>query len=348
MLIISVIIILIVLIISVYFYNNLNYDKRLLKKIFKSGFKEKQVILADGTVLNYGEGPKNGEALFLIHGQGVEWKNYAKVLPELSKNFHIYAVDCHGHGKSSKNPKKYTAEKMGKDFIWFIENVIGKATLVSGHSSGGLLTVWLAANSPNNVKGIVLEDPPLFSTEKNRYEKTYAWVDGFRLIHAFHQQNEENDYVLYYLKHSYWKGKFGKLWNSIIKQARLYRKKYPNKKLRIFYLPPSINKIWESISSKDYDINFGYTFYDCSWFENFEQAESLSSIQCPSVLIFAKNTRWEQYDDNGILLGAMSDEDALRAHKLLAKNKLVTIDCGHGVHDEKPQAFIEIIKGMLS
>lgn len=341
---ILIIIVLIILMLSVYFYNNLNHDKRLTKRIFRSGFKEQQVVLQDGTILNYGEGPRNGEALFLIHGQGADWKNYAKVLPELSKNFHIYAIDCHGHGKSSKDHEKYTAEKMGEDFIWFIEHVIGKPAFVSGHSSGGLLTALLAAHSPAHIKGIVLEDPPLFSTEKDRCQKTYAWIDSFRLIHQFHQQDEENDYVLYYLQHSYWKTKFGKLWDVILKQAVNYREKYPGKKLRIFYLPPSINKIWEIASNKDYDLNFGEAFYDGSWFENFEQAETLSKIQCPTILIYAKNTRWEQYDEDGILLGAMSDEDASRAHKLIANSKLVHIDSGHGVHDEKPKEFIEIVK----
>nr|WP_315990523.1 alpha/beta hydrolase [Desulforamulus aquiferis] len=98
----------------------------------------------------------------MIHGQGVTWENYSVVLPELSEYYHILAVDCHGHGKSSKNPEKYSAEEMGKDFVWFLKKVVGEPMVVSGHSSGGLLAAWLAANSPENILGIVLEDPPFF------------------------------------------------------------------------------------------------------------------------------------------------------------------------------------------
>jgi len=342
-----ILIIVLVIVLSIYFYYNLHHDRNLKNKIFSFGFNEKQIGLSNGTILHYGEGPQNGEPLLLIHGQGVDWKSYAKVLPELSKHFHIYAVDCHGHGKSSKNPKSYTAERMGTDFVWFVENVIGKPAYISGHSSGGLLTVWIAANSPKNVKGMMLEDPPLFSTEKGRSEKTYAWVDSFRLIHQFHRQNEETDYLIYYLKNSYWKEKFGKLWDAIIRQATTFRKKNPTGIFRVFYLPPSLHKIWESASNNDYDKYFGESFYDFSWFDNFEQADALAKIQCPSILIYAKNSKWEPYDENGILLGAMSEDDANLAHQILSQNKLVTIDSGHGVHDEKPKEFIEITKSIL-
>jgi pimeloyl-ACP methyl ester carboxylesterase len=58
-----------------------------------------------------------------------------------------------------------TAGQIGNDLVNFIETVIGEPVYVTGNSSGGLLTVWLAANRPDLVKAVVLEDPPLFSSE---------------------------------------------------------------------------------------------------------------------------------------------------------------------------------------
>jgi pimeloyl-ACP methyl ester carboxylesterase len=55
--------------------------------------------------------------------------------------------------------------------------VIGETAVVSGHSSGGLLAVWLAANAPDTVRGVILEDPPLFTTTLPRAEKTWNYVD---------------------------------------------------------------------------------------------------------------------------------------------------------------------------
>ena len=37
---------------------------------------EKQLILEDDSVIHYAEGPDNGPALLLLHGQQVSWEDY--------------------------------------------------------------------------------------------------------------------------------------------------------------------------------------------------------------------------------------------------------------------------------
>ncbi len=324
-----------------YVYNNLHYYQAPLRRTMSAGFREQQVTLPDGTVLNYAEGPAGGPPLLLIHGQGTAWENYAKVLPELSEHYHIYAVDCHGHGSSSHDPAKYSARAMGEDFAWFIEQVIGEPAVVSGHSSGGLLTAWLAANSPKNVRGVVLEDPPFFTTLSDRAEQTFAWVDSFRPAHAFLQQTEQTDYTLHYLENSLWVSYFGGGREPLLKYAASYRAKHPGQPLQFFFLPPSINTLL--LHMDEYDPRFGDTFYDCSWNAGFDHAAALASIKLPSVLI---HTNWS-YDKNGILLAAMSGDDAARAHALIEGNELIKVDSGHGFHDEKPQQFIQIMVDFL-
>jgi len=330
-----------IIIVCVGIYNKFSFDKPLLKETIKAGFVEKQVTLEDGTVLNYAEGSPNGLPLFLIHGQMATWQIYKKVLPQLSAYYHIYAIDCHGHGKSGKNPEKYRAQAMGEDFVWFIENVIGEPAVVSGHSSGGLLAAWLAANSPENVLGVVLEDPPFFSSEAGRCEKTFAWIDSFVPCHTFLEQDETDDFTLYYIENCYWINFFGEGKEGIIKSAVSYRKEHPDERLEISYLPPSINNSFYYMET--YDPRFGDAFYDCSWMENFNHAETLSKINCPSVLIHAS---W-QYDDKGVLLAAMSGDDAERAHSLIENNVLIDVVSGHCVNDEKPEVFVKIMIDFL-
>lgn len=324
-----------------YVLNNLNYYKAPLRAAFTAGFTEKQATLADGTRLNYAEGPRNGPALLLIHAQCVAWQDYAAVLPQLSKHYHVFAVDCHGHGKSSQNPEKYSANAMGMDFAWFIENVIGEPVVASGHSSGGLLVAWLAANSPQNVHGIVLEDPPFFSCEPARAEKSFAWVDSFTTAHAFLQQDAEKDYPLYYLRHSRWLTFFGKGRDGILKFATTYRANHPAQRLEFFFLPSSINRMFWAMDS--YDPRFGDAFYDGAWHAGFDHAETLARIQCPSILIHAS---W-RFDENGILLAAMSGEDAGRAHSLIQDNRLIDIASGHDVHSEKSKQFTRMLIDFL-
>ncbi|HWR23119.1 MAG TPA: alpha/beta hydrolase [Feifaniaceae bacterium] len=327
---------------SAYVYNNMNYDKGAEKRLINAGFTEKQAALPDGTALNYGEGPDNGPPLLLIHGQMTSWKDYVNVLPALSKRFHIFAVDCHGHGGSSKDPIKYSAAAMGNDFIWFIERVIGEPAIISGHSSGGLLTAWLAANAPENVRGVVLEDPPFFSTEAGRRETSYAWLDSFEPIHRFLNQDKETDYARFYLEHTYLQNFFGESWNGIKKYAYSYLDKHPGKGLRIFFLPPSMNRGFDLITG-EYDLRFGDAFYDDTWLMGYDQAETLKKIRCPSVLIHAS---WS-YSKDGVLLAAMSGEDARRAHELIPGNILVDVKSGHDVHYEKPKEFVRIMLEFL-
>ncbi|HQB54358.1 MAG TPA: alpha/beta hydrolase, partial [Sphaerochaeta sp.] len=82
-------------VVAMFAYRNLHYDyinENFMNKTGeKLGFMEKQVVLIDGSILNYGEGPSNGPPLLLLHGQQVAWQDYAKVLPDLSKEFHIFA-----------------------------------------------------------------------------------------------------------------------------------------------------------------------------------------------------------------------------------------------------------------
>ena len=119
-----VVIVVAAVLIANYFYKNMHYDDDLMHRVTQAGFVDKKVTLPDGSVINYGEGPNNGPALLLIHGQTVAWEEYDTVLPQLSSHFHVYAVDCYGHGKSSHDISLYSCETNGKAHIWFMSNVI--------------------------------------------------------------------------------------------------------------------------------------------------------------------------------------------------------------------------------
>ncbi len=336
--------------ISIYAYNNLNYDRDINKLIEKSKTIEKQVMLPDGAILNYGEGEVDkGIPLLLLHGQMVSWEDYAKVLPELSKKFHIYALDYYGHGGSSKDPRKYSAEAIGRDIIWFIENVIKEPVVISGHSSGGLLGMWVASNSPQNVRGLIIEDAPIFSTEPGFRENTIAWL-GFKDIYEFLNQDEITNFTLYSLKYDYMQTLFNDGWNSLVYEpAKKQMEGKPGVIPRLWYMPVGLNRYLDITrnlqdGTGEYDLRFGVTFYYGTWFKNFDQREALEKIQCPTVLLHTT----VEIDKNGILLGAMTDENAIEAASLLADNVFIDqIDSGHDIHYEKPQIVIDAINSII-
>jgi pimeloyl-ACP methyl ester carboxylesterase len=328
-----------------YLYNNMNYDTTLMSKVEQAGFKDKHVTLDDGSVINYGEGPDNGSALLLIHGQSVAWRDYDTVLPELSKSFHVYAVDCYGHGASSHNAGLYSCEANGKALLWFMKNVIKENCYLSGHSSGGILAAWIAANAPAQVNGLLLEDPPLFSVTPEEVQEgkgATAWYETYIVTHDFVSQHNETDFPLYYLKHSYLFSLFGGLQEKIARSAEKYRQAHPGQPVKIAWLPHAW--VRPLLYMDNYDPQFGNAFYDGSWMKGVVQDNMLESIECPVIYLKA-NT---QYGKDGVLYAANSDEDADKVQHLIYNCKRINIKSGHDIHFDHPDVFISACKELIN
>ena len=105
----------------------------------------------------------------------------------LSKNWHIYAEDVYGHGESSHDESLYYIDVNGDDIITFINEVIGEPTVVAGHSNGALTAAYIAAYGGENIAGAVLEDPPVFSTEGEGWELSFAYLDTYKNLHDYRQ-----------------------------------------------------------------------------------------------------------------------------------------------------------------
>jgi pimeloyl-ACP methyl ester carboxylesterase len=105
-------------------------------------------------------------ALLLIPGQTESWWGYEAAMDILKASFQVFAVDLRGQGRSGRTPGRYTLDNMGGDLVRFIQGVIGRPAIVSGLSSGGVLSAWLSAYAPPGlVRGACYEDPPLFASE---------------------------------------------------------------------------------------------------------------------------------------------------------------------------------------
>src|SRR5262249_39770705 len=117
--------------------------------------------------MNYATvGDAGSPALLLIPGQSESWWGYETVMPLLAARFEVFAVDLRGQGRSTRTPGRYTLDNMGNALVRFIDVAIGRPTLVSGLSSGGVLSAWLSAYAkPGQVVAAMYEDPPLFSSE---------------------------------------------------------------------------------------------------------------------------------------------------------------------------------------
>lgn len=291
--------------------------------------------------LRYYEVENDLPPLLMIHGQGVDGMTFSEVFDRLSQRYHIYSVDCFGHGDSLHDAERYNIKDTSEAIIELIRGVIKGRPAIVGHSSGGLIAAYIAAET-DLCSRLFLEDPPFFSCQGERRKQTYNYVDLSSVCHSFLNQQEETDFVLYYFANQY-------MWNffpeksrektraKMVKMAAKFRRKHPDEDLKVLFWPENALSGFRGMNN--YDPLFGEAFYDDSFHAGIPHEELLKKIACRTVLMKAKTETGE----DGLLMGALSDEDAERAAGLISICEIRQFDCGHGIHVEKPKQFIDCL-----
>jgi pimeloyl-ACP methyl ester carboxylesterase len=272
--------------------------------------------------LNYAlAGRDDLPALLLVPGQTESWWGYERALPLLAEHFQAFAVDLRGQGRSTRTPGRYTLDNMGNDLVRFVAGVIGRPTVVSGLSSGGVLSAWLSAYAPpGSIRGALYEDPPLFSSEVNP-------SCGQSLRQAVGPM-----FALWskYLGDQWSLGD----WDGLVAAA-------PNE------LPPWLSAMASAMPAeppqnlKEYDPEWARAFWTGTVAASCDHARMLSSVQVPVLLTH----HFRRVDEkSGVLMGALSDLQAERARELVAAagqplEYRSFPNVGHAMHLLDPKLF---------
>ena len=309
---------------------------------------EERVMLSEsiyenqGIKLKYYETKNDLKPLVLLHAQGVDSLSFAGVIKPLSKKFHIYAVDCYGHGGSLHDPDKYNIKDIGNAVIRFIEDVIGQKIWLLGHSSGGLIAAFVAAET-DWCERLFLEDPPFFSSQGERRKQSFNYIDLSTVCHEYLAQSDSKDFVLYYFSNQYAWNFFpedsrDKVRPKLTAMAAKYREKHPNKNLKVMFWPKAALAAFRGMNN--YDPQFGGAFYDDSFHSGIPHQELLSKIRCKTVFMKAKT----ETGNDGILMAALNEDDLRQVTELIPDCTVVRFDCGHGIHTDKPKEFVRCIE----
>ncbi len=295
--------------------------------------------------LQYYEVENTCKPLVILHAQGVDSQSYRNVVGSLSKQFHVYLIDCYGHGGSLHDRQLYTVRAAGEAVIDFIKEVIGEKVFLLGHSSGGLIAGFVAAFS-DCCERLVLEDPPFFSSEGERRKSTFNFVDLSTVCHSYLSQKECSDFVLYYFSNQYaWQffpaKSRNKLRAKLIANAAAYRGKYPERNLKVRFWSKAALEAFCGMNN--YDPHFGQAFYDNSFHCGIPHEQILRSIRCKTLFLKAKTAQ----SPTGLLLAALNEEDVSRVEELISDCTLLRFNCGHSIHSEKPCRFVKCIKNFL-
>ena len=279
-----------------------------------------------------------GKPLVFLHAQGTDSTSFGSVIPKLAKQYHVYAVDCFGHGKSLHNPELYTLRACAEAVSDFIREVVKEKCTILGHSSGGLIAAQIAAET-NLCERLILEDPPFFSCEGERRFSTFNYVDLSTVCHRF-LQSDETDFPLFYFENQYAWNFFPEKSRENVREkltasARKFRTNHPDKNLKVPFWPKYA--LAGFVGMNNYDPRFGEAFYTNSFNDGLSHAEILKKISCETIFLKAKSA-----EDNGILMCALSEEDLAEVVRLTLCS-VVRFDCGHGIHIEKKRDFLKVL-----
>lgn len=291
--------------------------------------------------LNYYEIKNNLQPLILIHAQGVDAVSFENVWGQLSKSYHIYSVDCYGHGESLHNAKQYNVEDISKAIICFIEEVVKEKVFLLGYSSGGLIAAYIASHT-KLCSYLILEDPPFFSSQGEKRKNSFNYIDLSTVCHNFINQSEIKDFVLYYFSNQYAWNLFPeksreKIKSKMIGMAEKYRMKHPDKNLKVLFWPKAALSAYQGMNN--YDPLFGENFYNDNFHCGIPHEELLRNIKCKTIFMKAQTN----ISENGILMAALSEDDLKKISELISDCNIVRFDCGHGIHIEKPKEFINCV-----
>lgn len=110
---------------------------------------------ADGVptrVIEAGSGPP----LILLHGTGGHAEAYQRNIAELSRDFHVYAVDMIGHGFTGRPDVAYSHDDFADHVVALMDTLGIDEALLSGESLGASVAAWVAITRPERVSRLVM------------------------------------------------------------------------------------------------------------------------------------------------------------------------------------------------
>jgi pimeloyl-ACP methyl ester carboxylesterase len=110
--------------------------------------------------------------MVLLHGLPGRWQEFLPLLPALSLQWHIYALDFRGQGKSSWVPGQYPLKYYVMDVKQFVRKQLDEPAVIFGLSAGGAVALAVAAEDPELTRAIIVGDSPV------DLDKTIPWMES--------------------------------------------------------------------------------------------------------------------------------------------------------------------------
>jgi pimeloyl-ACP methyl ester carboxylesterase len=124
---------------------------------------------------NSESGAKSPFPMIFCHGFMDNGLCYDRVAECFASAHDLYLIDARGHGKSSDPPKNATYLDLIADIFDVCTDNGLKDVIITGHSMGGVEAALFAAEHPELVKAVILEDPG-FAPKISKFIGAFALI----------------------------------------------------------------------------------------------------------------------------------------------------------------------------
>lgn len=265
-------------------------------------------IQLDGMPFYYAEVPGPGPKLLILHGLTGSHDEFLHLAPILARQAHLYLLDMRGHGRSGR-AESYTVAEYGRDVVAFLQDVVGETAVLLGHSLGGIVATWVAANRPDLVRGLILAEPGFYIMQ----HLAGSWIQPYfvSLRDRLRQHDAQGESLVQMMAY------VGQTSVDTAVPDAVRQRAMQLLHVDRAVLEPLLNS--RLLGNQDPDV-------------------LLAQIYCPTHLIAAESGRG----------GVMTLEDVQRvvAQVPQAAHTIVT-GTGHDIHLDRPQAFFRAVVSFL-
>ena len=127
--------------------------------------------------------------MILLHGNGENCGYFQGQIDVFSEQYHVYAIDTRGHGKTPRGNKPFTIRQVSDDLLGFMdEHQIEKAHL-PGFSDGGNIAMIFAIQHPDRVDRLILNGANLNAGGVKRSVQIPIEI-GYRIAKRFSNKKD--------------------------------------------------------------------------------------------------------------------------------------------------------------
>jgi pimeloyl-ACP methyl ester carboxylesterase len=262
-----------------------------------------------------------GPVLLLLHGVtrcGADWE---PLLSALAEEWTVIALDARGHGASPRGDH-YLVTDYVADVVRFVREEVADSVVLFGHSLGAMVAAAVAAELPDRVRGIILEDPP-FHTMGNRLAGS-AWQAQFIGMRAAAQTGGSTDEI-----------------TAALAEIRLPTR--DGRIQRLGELRDRASLAWSAQCLSRLDPAVLTPVIEGRWLDGYDFPSLLTGLRCPVWLLQADPS----------MGGALTDADAETFKSIAADCQHLRFPgCGHNLHRDRPEvvlrAFAEFARSRLN